>query len=754
MRNKYNRADIPYGITPDEPQALPPSPYIRHIDYGPEEDVHLRDYLSVILKRKWIVTIFLIAVVVSSAVLTSTMTPLYKSTVVIKIDKEAPNILSFKGVEIAGSGVDYYTTQYEILKSRSLAEKVIRRLNLDKNNDFLPVRSKLSELKNTIFNATSNLFSFIGSKDRAKEQHDNQGPVIKEEIPLYLINSLINRLEITPVKNSQLVKVSFMSHNPELSMNVANAMAEAYIDYDLESRVDASKKARVFLVNQIENTKAKVESSEKKLNAYASKNTVIFLDGDNQSILNKKIAEVSAALSGATTERMQKEAIYREIKESGTENPAILNNPLIQGLKNKKASLETKYINLSKALTPDHPEMINLKSEISATQDVIEQEKFNLITSIESDYKTAINQEENLREEFEAQQERVLDFQERTVQYQILKREVEINKGLYNNLLQRLNEVGVTAMSTATSIQVVDKAIYPRAPYKPNKPRNFLLSIVFGLMGGVGLAFLVEYFDNTTINDAQEIERGMHLTSLGMIPFHKELNAVNRPHIIYSDTPNPIAEAFRSISTFILLSSSSKPPRIILVTSPGEKEGKTTCSINIAKALAETLGNGVIIDADLRRPKLHNSFGLDNEFGLSTSGDIEFEGIDKILIKPTSVRGLNVITAGPVIPNPSELLCSSRVKDLLDALYTMYDFVIIDAPPILGLPDSVYLSSLVDATVLVVRAGETSRNALVETKRILNNVHARLLGVVLTGVKKDDLKYGYYSYYSSHYFKE
>lgn len=732
-----------------------PSTYISYVEHG-HEDVHLRDYVGVIMKRRWVVLVFFVSVVVATTILTLLMTPLYRSTAVIKIDKENQDGLSFAGVHVTSSGTDYYETQYEILKSRSLASRVIRKMGLDRDRNFIEPRDVISTVKGMAFSWIRNALSAIssaGSGDQGKNgAATNKGA--GEEYPPYLINSLISRLNVTPVKNSQLVKVSFLSHRADLSQDIANAVADAYIEYDLESRVDASRQARDFLANQIEITKEKVEKAERALNDYASRNSIIFLDSDKSSVLNQKLSETTSALSTVSAERMQKEALYRQIRETGSENPVILNNPLIQNLKNDHARLEAEYFNLSRTFTPDYPKMKNLKSQIDSISERIEKEKDSLIRSIESDYYAAYKKENYLKSAFDSQQKKVLEFQGRAVEYQTLKREIEGNKALHNSLLQKLNEVGVAAMSKATNIQVVDRAVFPREPYKPDKPLNILLSVIFGLAGGIGLAFLMDYFDNT-IKDTQEIERRMHLPSLGMIPHQAALHVNNRPRIAYADSPNQVTEAFRSIGTFILLSSSSRPPRTILVTSPGEKEGKTTICINIAMALADSLGSGIIIDADLRRPRLHHSFDVDNKTGLSSNlSGLSLKENDSRLIKQTSVKGLDLITSGPVPPNPSKLLFSPNMKDLLDALSLKYNFVIIDAPPVMGMPDSVLLSRLVDGTILVVKAGETQKDALSATKQILDEINTNLIGVILNGVKKDDLKYGYYSNYFSSYFKE
>jgi len=777
--NKDDNIRHQYEIKKYE-RDLPLSTHIEYLDYKAEEEVHLRDYLNVLLKRKRLVLLFLASVFVTTVILTFMMTPLYKATAVIKITGENPNVLSFKDVQGLTSSPDYYQTQYEILKSRSLAERVIRKLNLDKDNDFMPVESKIDKIKGVIFDNTIglvlDLYRFIAPKPPVNKKPVNYDNPIDynlskgQEIPDYVVGALVSRLEVTPVKNSQLVKVSFISHNPEISMDVTNTIAQTYIAFDLESRVDTSKEARDFLQKQVEIMKKKVEESEQKLNAYASSKEII-IDKDRESILTQKLSDISSALNSVTAERMQKEALYREIKESRGVNPAVLSNSLIQGLKSQLSSLEAEYSNLSKTYTPEYPKMKSLKSQIDSVQERIRLETSKIMESLESDYKGSLKKEENLTKALNAQKRTVLSFQGTIAQFEVIKREVDANKALYNTLLQRLNEVGVSASSTATNIQVLDKANYPKLPFKPNIILNILLSIIFGLSGGIGLAFLAEYFDNSVkdtkdiekevnlptlgmIPNFEDIERGLNIATSKMIPLLKKTDTSDVPMITYPEKAAPISEAFRSIGAFILLSSASKPPKTILVTGAGEKVGKTTISINIAKALVESMGNGLIIDADLRKPKLHHYLKVNNSIGLSTflSGNIEFEGNNDLLIKPTYVKGLSIMTSGPMPPNPSELLGSTRMEDLVNVLQSSFEFIIIDSPPAIGLPDALYLSKVVNGTILVVKAGETPRKALVEIKQVFRSVNARILGVILNGVKKADLKYGSYNYYHSSYY--
>ena len=732
-----------FGIKPYEPREHSVSTEIRHLEQETDEEIHLRDYIHVVLRRKWIVLLFFISVVVTVSLATFMMKPLYKSTVTIKIDKENPSVLSFEDAyRIERVETDYYQTQYKILKSRNIAKRVIKKLGLDSSKEFTAGDRGVS-IKGIIFS----LVRFVG-RDKSRGKH-----VVEDGVDTGIVDSFLKRLDVKPLIKSQLVKVSFEAYDPALAKKVANAVAETYIDFNLDSKIEASRQARKWLEKQIEIMKAKVEETEERLNEYSSSNRMIFLDvkNDKQSILKEKLAEFSTALSLATTVRVQKEALYNEIKESGDNNPEILNNSLIQELKKRYVSLESEYYNLLKIYKPEYPKMKRLKSQMSSLQKRVNLETSNIVKSIKSDYQAAVKRESYLNAIFNVQKNKVMEFQKKMVQYQILKREVDTNKELYNNMLQRLKEVGVSATMRATNIQILDRAEYPKYPYKPNKPLNILLSIVLGLFGGVGLAFFMEYFDNT-VKDPQDIEKRMNLPALGLIPLYASSDPSERRLITHSDNKGHIAEAFRSIGTFISLSSAARPPKTILITSPGEKEGKTTVTINTATALTNTLGKGVIIDADLRKPKIHNGFDVENSTGLSTflSGNMEF---DEGLIKPTT-GVLDVITSGPIPPNPSELLGSARMKDLLDALYSIYDFIIIDSPPVLGMTDSLHLSSFTDGVVIVVRSGQTPRDALTETKRMLNRINAKILGVVINGIKDKDLRYGSYSYYYSSYYKE
>lgn len=758
-----------------EQRKMLPSPYFHQENprQEPKKDVHLSDYINVIVRRKWIVLAYVLAVIIATAIFTYTRTPLYKSSAVLRIEKESQYALPFSGLPGGNVGIDYYTTQYEILKSQSLAERVIARLDLRNNKDFLPGEGKASAFKNTIVKSIMAPFSFVSSlfgSDTA-EVATGQVPVTNANVrvPLYLVNSLIGGIDVTPVKNSQLVKVSYSSHNPQIAYDVTAAISEEYIQYDLGSRIDAMREAKVFLEDQINITTAKVEDSERRLYEYAAKNEIVFLDSNNQSIVVKELSDINSFLSKVNSERLQKEMLLREAQKSGSENAVISNNTLILGLKSQLATLEGEYSNLLKTFTPDYPKMKQLKSQMDSIENRIKLEKANIISSIKSDKDADLETAAYLRKSFDQQKRKAINFQETSAEYQTLLREVEANKQLHNDLLHRLTEVSVAAMSKASNIQIVDLPRYPAAPYKPDKKANFILSIFFGLVSGCGLAFLLEYFDKS-VKDIQDIEEMTDLPTLGIIPYMKSSNLLltkemtalpntggssqeRRQVTADSVSRGPFAESFRSIGTFILLSSTPEPPRTILVTSAEGSVGKTTTSINTAVAMSRSFSKGIIIDADLRRPKVHHSLGLDNTVGLSSllSGDVDFNDLYTKVVKPTSVKGLSVITSGPVPHNPTALLLSPIMRNLLMNLYPLYEFIIIDSPPVIGISDAAYLSTIVDGTVLVVRSGETHGEALSEVRNIFSRLNSKIIGVVLNGARPNDLRYG--DYYYSSYFK-
>jgi succinoglycan biosynthesis transport protein ExoP len=684
-----------------------------------------------------------VAIVTTVTIATFMMKPMYKSTITIKIENENPKILSFEDVVgIEKADQDYYQTQYKILKSRNLAKRVIRSLKLDSNPEFV------QNLKNKKNNTDVNTLS------------KQSKPLEDEGISSGLINSFLDRMDVDPVSKSRLVNVSFTSYNPELSADVANAIGDSFIGLNIESKFEATYQARKWLEKQLEIMKAKVEQTEEKLNQYAARNEIIFVsekeDGaSGENLITKKLSELSTELTGATAERIKKEALYNEISSGDPESSsAVMSNEMVMTLKKELADLDSEYSKQLKTYKPEYPQMIRLKENINQIKNKMDQEIKSVVLSIKKDYKVALNRERKLKSAFESQKKAALSLNQRSVQYQILKREADTNKELYNGLLQRLKETDVSGTLTASNIQVLDKAEVPKKPDKPSKTKNIMLSIIVGLLGGVGIAFFTDYLDRT-IKTPEDVEKRVSLPPLGLVPSYTD-NKENLPVecIAHLDGRSPISEAYRSIRTFLLLSTGGRPPRVIMVTSAAGSEGKTTTAINTAISLTKSDVKAVVIDADMRKSRLHNIFGLDNTTGLSTflSGNAEFgDG----LIKTTDIQNLDIITSGPIPPNPAELLGSYRLGELVQNLYPLYNFIVIDAPPVLGIADPLIISPHTDGVIMVLKSGGTNKEAAQEARRLLMSVNAKILGVVLNSIDQSSMRYShYYNYYRYYYSNE
>ncbi len=724
--------------------------------YG-EDEPHLRDYLQIILRRKWIVITFLLTVFTTVTIGTFMMKPQYKSTVTMKIDKENPNILTFKDVyAIERPEEDYYQTQYKILKSRNLAKRVIRQMKLDANPEF---SGQKAEIK---------VASFLKKPDS----------LLKEEgIDSSLVDGFLARVQVVPQQKSRLVNVSFTSYSPELAARVSDSIAKSFIDLNIESKFEATQQAREWLEKQLEAMKIKVEQAEEKLNEYAAKNEIIFLEtkvdtkdgkgSGSENIVSKKLGALSTEMITATSERIQKEALYNEVKTGEAEtSPLVMNNALVMAMRKDYAAIESDYNQNLKIYKPDYPKMVKLKELLDQVKKRMDTETGRVVSSSRKDYEAAVKREVYLKAAFEKLKQEALDLNTRSVQYQILRREADTNKELYNGLLQRLKETGISASLTSSNIQILDRAELPKNPFKPKKALNILLSLIVGLFGGIGLAFFAEYLDST-IKTPEDVEKKMYMPSLGLVPLYapekiglkargkKGIPAAKDQKapiefISYSDSKSHLSEAYSSIRTFLLFSTAGKPPKVMMVTSARREEGKTTTAINTAISLTKSDAKVIMLDADMRRPRLHKVFKVSNTSGLSSflSGNEEF---GDALIKHTDIPNLDIITSGPLPPNPAELIGSYRLRELIDGLYPLYNYIILDTPPILGLADAVIASTQTDGVILVVRSGQTPKEAAVQAKKILESVNAKVLGVVLNAINEPNMKYGYYSYYQYYY---
>ncbi len=735
---------------PQEDRYQLPPPWYLSPGGTEEKEVHLRDYWKVIQKRRWTVLATFLIVIVTTAIATFTMRPIYRGTTTIQINKENPQIVDFKEIFAVNTmDMDYYQTQYKILESRSLAKRVIQNLKLGEHPEFLPTtETPFQKWRSEFIKSIASLFSGGDSQsDRDSSEEE------KESL---LINKFLKKLKIEPIRNSRLVKIHFDTHFPELSAQVSNTLATNYIQQNLETRYVTTQHAKEWLTQQLEDLKAKVERADESLQAFASKHDIVSLE-EKENVTMQRLTELNEALTKAESERMAKEALYKQTKEVQFDAlPSILENKLIMDLKQAYIQLEAQYMKLSETYKPEYPEMLRLKNQMQTIQKRIESEVSKILTAIKNDYESSLRKESFIRKAFEQQKAKVMEMKEKAIQYNILKREADTNRELYKGLLQRMKEAGVSAGITASNIQVVDQAEVPLKPHRPNKPLNLILAIVVGLFLGVGLAFFFEYLDNT-VKTPEEVEQQIRLPSLGMVP---EISHERRKRlesgksypvelVTYGHPRSLLSEAYRNIRTSILLSFSERPPKRIAISSPNPEEGKTTTVINTAIALSQTGAKVVIIDADLRRPRVHKVFNDENGLGLSNflSGHTELEP----LIKSTEIPNLFYISSGPIPPNPSELIGSKLFRSMIDSLGERFDHIVLDSPPILGFADAIVLSTVVDGLILVVVGGKTPRETLQQAKEALHQVNAKILGVVINRINIHRSDYGYY-YYRYHYY--
>jgi len=731
------------------------------------ESPDLLAYWRVIRKRRWtIVTLFS---VLFTIVLLGTLKqkPIYRARALLEIEKENPNILTVQELFALETVSDtYLETQYKILRSETLARRVIDQFGLDRLTEFNPRAGRRSQ---TDAGGASQPQTFAaGDTDR-----DPRG----YQIALARFN---DRLSVDPIKRSRLVEISFESENPELAARVVNALASHHIEKNLEVRWEATQKASEWLSQQLHELKARLEKSEDELQSYARVNGLLFLEtekGAPENIINERLRQLQEELTKAQAARYEKESLYRLVQASDYGSlPGIAENRLLQELTIRLTELKREQALLETTFTPDYPKVKQIQNQIQEIDSVLARERGRIAERITNDYLAAQRREALVSQAFEGQQKQANVIAERSVQYNILKREVDTNKQLYEGLLQRLKEAGVSAGLKASNIRVVDAAEPPKKPAKPNLLLNLSLAVVLGLGLGIGAAFLQEHLDNS-LKTSEDVERFLGLPALALIPSVESLNGhrggvyglydrhklpaseaektAAAPQWYRIDASSPkhsaLGEAFRSLRTSVLLSTAERPPRTLLVSSSQPGEGKTTISSNLAISLAQLGQRVLLIDGDMRRPSVRKVFQIENGLGLVSylTGQQDW----RAAVQPTGQAGLDALLCGPVPPNPAELLSSERMRTLLGEAKAEYQFVVVDSPPLLNVADSRILATMVEGVVLVVKGGVTPRELAQRAQGYARDVGANLIGVVLNNLdvrgSDDYYRYYHYNYYGS-----
>lgn len=751
---------------------------IQLADYEVAEpqEIDLRDYWDRLLRRKGTVIAVTLGVFLLGAFWTFIQRPVYTAKSQLLIEKE-PNILSFEQVlQIESMRDDFYQTQYRLLSGRGLADTVVERLKLFENPEF------------------------VGRPEKRKKPVDPSDHVFREG----LVDGFLGRLTVRPVRLTRLVDVAFEARDPKLAADCVNELAAAFIDLNINMKYAATEQATTFLAEQIKGLQTEIEQKERQLQGFEAEANIVALS-DTETTVIDRLSQLNRALTEAQIERSQKEATWNGLKNVSPDYvPEAIANPLIQRLREDYVRLKRETQKMEERFQPDYPELQRMKVEMESARRSLEDETQNLVKGAYSEFQTALNRERSLEAEFNEQKTAAMTMNSSAVLYNGLKLEIQNKKTLLDSLLRRESETGVEARLKGlrtSNIRVVDRARVPVRPSSPNKKRNLILALLLGLGGGVGLALLFDFLDNS-VKTSEDVERYAGLPTLGVVPkftlqgadkaysygrrlkggkeparlepgkaggtdgrgdagdkapavveaapFVAEVSASERPgsiELVPHYFPNSrLAESYRSIRTALLLSSADNPVKTVAVTSALPGEGKTVTVANLAVTLAQSGKTVLVVDADLRRPRQHRLFKVKNTFGLTTylTDSVELKSV----VKSTEIPNLFLINSGPVPPNPAELLGSEKMSRFIRMMAEECDHVLFDLPPMLEISDALVLGAKVDGLVLVVHGDKTSREALKKAREKLDLLKVRTIGVVINNV--DLPRHGAY-YYKDYY---
>ncbi len=694
------------------------------------------EYWRVLVRRRWTVVSVIAGFVVLAAVVSFTMRPRYRASSRITVEKEDLNALGFKNT---GSGLDeaeynmYLDAQERILTSDTLVLQTLRAVNL------------LTADHDSSVDASSWIQS-ISKPDRAAVLDYQSG------------------LEVTRVPHTPIIEMRFAGPNPQNAAKFVNGLVQVYIEQNFTTRYRSAQQISKWLSKELEELKRKVEASQTNLAQFQKEKGIIGTD-DKQNIIMQKLDDLNRELTSAQADRMQKEALYRAGDSGDPELlPGAAESAVINQLKSQQAQVENVYAQATVQMGPAHPKVRELKSQIDEINNSLRVEFAKIASRNHNAYLVAVNRENMLRNALNEQKQNATQLNESAIQYEILKHEAQSNQQLYDSLSQRLKEAGISAGLQSGNVRIVDYAQVPLSPYAPNFPLNLAVGLFLGCIGGSALAFVLERFDNR-LRTPHEVECVTALPLMGVVPrvgpggdefvngtrnlLSASAGAATPAIIIQSHPKVELLESYRAMRSSILMSSEGAP-QVIMVTSALPSEGKTTTSINCAVVLAQQRARVLLIDADLRAPRIHKVLGLHVTCGLSTLLAEKAEVRDRqAIVQYSRVPNLFVLPAGPSIPEPSQLLDSAVVRQKISEWRKAFTYIVIDTPPVLACSDSLVLSADADCVLLTAVSGRTPKSALLRARDLLLGVNAKIGGVVVNGVDLGSAEFSYYGYYGS-----
>jgi capsular exopolysaccharide synthesis family protein len=701
-----------------EPLMLPT---LEEGAWGSERNVPLAAYWYVIFKHRW--TIFSVTLVLTTvaAIVSFLMTPIYKATAHLEIEPETPGA-SADLYQRADADDPFLQTQIQVLKSENLAWQTIGQLGLAAKLGVIPLEAPTKE-----------------EIDKHKVQ---------------LIGAFENDLKIELLPKTRMLSVGFEGPEPQLAAQVATSLVNNYLDYNFRQKYEAIRRSG-WMEQQLDELKANVQKSQQALVTYEQQNQIVN-SGDKQNVLEQMLGDLSRNLTNATSDRIEKESLYRQVLANRNQMASLVHDDLLEKLEEKLADLKEQHTQTVAQYGPNFPNAKRLQLEVDEAQAQIEREQSRVLDRMNRDFNAAYNRERLAETAVFHQKDDVGRLNQLLVQDNILRHEFDTNQQLYESLLQRLKDATVSAGLRSTNIHLVDSALPPRVPVRPRKLLNIAIAFWAGMILGVMVAFAKEALDSS-IKTAEEAEALIVTPALGIIPFERisgflrraisKKGGVDQLALTLTKRPNcSMSEAFRALGTAVCRPSNSI--KTLLIASAQNGEGKTTTALNLAQALAQRKGPVLIMDCDLRKGGVAQALGIRNHKGLSNvlSGELD---VSQVAQQYAPQPNLWVLTSGPVPFNPVRLLASQNMATLLDRLAESFEYVIIDSPPVLAVTDAAILSCLVDGVLLVAASGSTERGGLVRTRRILVGAGARILGIAVNKLDPRSPGYGNYAY--SHY---
>lgn len=716
-------------------RGYPPAGYAQAPTADGEGDLaqDLLYYLRIVLKRKWLIASVALLALTLGTLYTLMQTPLYSASARVQIDQQGLQVVENQNL---GVGVSDLRTEILLLRSRALAERVVSTLQLDAEPGFGAPRTV--SLKQRVK-------AFVGGDDG---ERSIPSPIARRARATSVV---LGNVSIQPVRGSKLVDIVYTDPSPDRAQRIANAYAEAFVASKMDKRFQANAFAKTFLEDQLAQLKIRLQQAQDKLVAAAEEEQIVEI-GSKSSIVEANYAAANEELNKITAERIKQEQLLRQVEADANVNlPQLQASGTITELRKKRNELVQEYQEKLGTFKPRYPEMVKLNKQIAELDRQINEEAQTMRGTLRASYESLKNQEQEMLKRVTDLRAQVLDLQKRSIRHDILQREVETTRSMYNNLLNRLKQVDVASGVSSNNVFIVDRARKPGSPSQPNMRINLAMALVLGLGLGFGGAFLLEILDDR-VRIPEELEEVTGLSTLGIIP---ALPSAEDFELQMSDPRSGISEAYRSMATALQFSTEAGLPRTIYLTSAGPSEGKSSSSIAIARHFA-TMGMKVLlIDADLRKPSLHAKLGYDNSIGLSNY--LTGAMTPPETFQDTDTPNLTLMASGPLPPNAADLLGGTRIYSLLSVGLEVFDLIVIDGPPLLGLADAQLLSSAASATVFVVGAGQQRKGPIRNALRRLSMSRARVVGAVLTKFDAKATGYGYgygygYSYaYSTAY---